>query len=78
MNPQFFNALFKNIDPIKRDSISQPYICLHSHDNSGLPYFEYLVVDPGKSEENQFIARFNDLSLAMQYVNFILDDDLKK
>ena len=72
MNSIFIDKLFKDLCIKEKDALKNPFICLHSPDSSGKPYFDYLVVDLTRSEDSQFIARFQDLQLAKDYVIYLM------
>ncbi|GEM_PF-6245837 len=72
MKPIFIDKLFKNISPQEKKELITPFICLHSTDQSGLPYFQYLIVDLKRADEFQFIARFNDITIENEYVKWLL------
>lgn len=65
MKVQFINKNFKEIRPDEIDG--SWFICI-AEQSKGLPYFEFLVVNISLSSENQFIAKFNNLDKAEQYV----------
>ena len=46
MEPIFIDKLFKNITQTEKNEIGENYyICRHSNDAQGYPYFEFLVVN---------------------------------
>lgn len=71
MTAYFINKLFRDLTLEEKNGIPKPFICLHSPDPNGYPYFEYLVVDLTRNEDKQFIARFQNLELAKEYVEWI-------
>ncbi|MCY1722093.1 hypothetical protein OU798_17200 [Prolixibacteraceae bacterium Z1-6] len=67
MKPIFIDKLFKNITQAEKNEIGEIYyICRHSHDAQGYPYFEYLVVN--NLNPDNLIARFKDKEDAEEYV----------
>ena len=73
MEVKFVEILFKNLTESDKKNLTLPFICLHSGDSNGLPYFQYLIVDLNNSFEDQFIARFKEFEKAYEYVDFLIN-----
>jgi len=74
MEIKFFQKQFKDLSTVEKRNMLYPFICLHSSDSSGLPYFEYLIVDITKEEDKQLLARFNDIEFAKDYIRFLIQN----
>jgi hypothetical protein len=67
MEPIFIDKLFKDITRAEKNEIGEIYyICRHSNDAQGYPYFEYLVVN--NLNPDKLIARFKEKEDAKEYV----------
>jgi hypothetical protein len=65
--PIYINKLYKDITGEEKKSIGECfYICRHTNDAQGHPYFEYLIVY--NSIPGIFIARFKEKEMAEEYV----------
>ncbi len=68
MKLQIIEKEFKEISREQLIKLNHPFICFHSSTLNGYPYFSYLIVDLSLEEDKQFIARFKDLLLAVEYM----------
>ena len=67
MEPIFIDKLYKDISLEEKNKIGENYfICRHTGDSKGYPYFEYLVVYNLNS--GILIARFKEKKIAEEYV----------